>query len=249
MLSRDGEHDGGVAGSLSELIALCICWSPILNCSARETYHFLESVVWRFLLFFLCGHHIARTNRNETKMPEKSEQQGSRGPGAPKSLDKVWKKSRESGRGLDKVAKRRFRDLFQPLGGGGGPGPEAPGDCFETLSGFGARRARETPVNGQRVPNNRIQFMESTLQCCQSVLNSLLMIRSQERNLYEEGRYVLLMLRDFLAELLGPGGVDRRSGVGTTHIEDHPDRLLTPPGPRRSARKSRNMSNTYLPSS
>ena len=32
-------------------------------------------------------------------------------------------------------------------------GPPAPGDFFQTFSGFRARKARETSVNGQRVPN------------------------------------------------------------------------------------------------
>ena len=35
----------------------------------------------------------------------------------------------------------------------GVPGPEAPGDIFETFLGFRARRARETSVRGGLVPN------------------------------------------------------------------------------------------------
>ena len=85
--------------------------------------------------------------------PEKSLKKVSRGlrpREPPESLEKVSKKSGESGKSLEKVPKDFFERLFPDSRGV--PGPEAPGDFFQTFSGFRARRARETPVNGQRVP-------------------------------------------------------------------------------------------------
>ena len=73
-----------------------------------------------------------------------------RGLPAPGSK-KCPKQSRNSLRSLKtvyfetpKTVSRLFRTLFGPRG------RKAPGDCFETLSGFRARRARETPVRGGR---------------------------------------------------------------------------------------------------
>ena len=69
------------------------------------------------------------------------------GPGS----KKCPKQSRNSLRRLKidcfetpETVSRLFRTLF------GLQGREAPGDSFETLSGFRARRARETPVRGGR---------------------------------------------------------------------------------------------------
>ena len=62
---------------------------------------------------------------------------------------------------LENVPKRLVRDFFQTLEGprtrGPGPGarPEARETFFRFFSGFPARRVRETPVNGQRVPNSQ----------------------------------------------------------------------------------------------
>ena len=84
--------------------------------------------------------------------------------------EKVWKKSpgasglgppRESGKKSRKSLFGTFsrlfpdsRDFFQTFFRlSGALGPEAPGDFFQTFSGFRAWRARETPVNGQRAPN------------------------------------------------------------------------------------------------
>ena len=61
--------------------------------------------------------------------------------------NRVWKKSR-------KGPKKTFSRLFPDSRGA--PGPPAPGDFFQTFSGFQAQRARETPVNGQRVPNTNL---------------------------------------------------------------------------------------------
>ena len=78
----------------------------------------------------------------------KSLKRVSRGLPAPGSK-KCPKQSRNSLRRLKTVyfespetVSRLFRTLF------GLRGREAPGDSFETLSGFRARRARETPVRG-----------------------------------------------------------------------------------------------------
>ena len=52
----------------------------------------------------------------------------------------------ESGKSLEKVSKRSRKDFFETFSRlSGGPRPEAPGDVFQTFSGFRARRARETP--------------------------------------------------------------------------------------------------------
>ena len=80
--------------------------------------------------------------------PRKSLKKFSRGP-QPRAPPRVWKRSRKSLFGTFSRLSRPFQDLFQTLGG-----PRAPGDFFETFSGFRARRARETPVNGQRVPKD-----------------------------------------------------------------------------------------------
>ena len=82
------------------------------------------------------------------------------GPKPRKSLEKVsrgqrvWKKSRKSLCGTFSRLFPGSRDFFQTFSRlfRGAPGPEAPGDFFQTFSGFRARRARVTPVNGQRVP-------------------------------------------------------------------------------------------------
>ena len=68
----------------------------------------------------------------------------------PPSLEKVSKKSGESGKSLEKVPKDFF-ETFSRLSGGSGAG--GPRETFSDFVGFRARRARETPVNGQQVPN------------------------------------------------------------------------------------------------
>ena len=95
---------------------------------------------------------------------KKSLRKVSRGlrPRAPKTLEKVsknsekvpkvWKKSRTSPKSLEKVSKMSVRDFFEPFS----MGPEAPGDFFQTLLGFRARRARETPVARGSVRNVRL---------------------------------------------------------------------------------------------
>ena len=66
----------------------------------------------------------------------------------------VWRKSRKSLFGTFSGLLPDSRDFFQTFSRlSGAPWPGAPGDFFQTFSGFRARRARETPVNGQRVPN------------------------------------------------------------------------------------------------
>ena len=79
------------------------------------------------------------------------ESPGPSGPGIPKESQKSPKQPRNSLRSLKTVyfetpetVSRLFRTLFGPRG------RKAPGDSFETLSGFRARRARETPVRGGR---------------------------------------------------------------------------------------------------
>ena len=70
------------------------------------------------------------------------------GPPAP-GPSRVWKKSRKSLFGTFSGLFPDSRDFFQTFSRLSG----APGrDFFQTFSGFRARRARETPVNGQRVP-------------------------------------------------------------------------------------------------
>ena len=72
------------------------------------------------------------------------------GPGAPKSLEKVSKKSEKSGNfKVSKVSVRDFCETFRH------PGAPAPGDFFQTFLGFRARRARETPVARGRVRNSK----------------------------------------------------------------------------------------------
>ena len=94
-------------------------------------------------------------------LPQVSE--GGRRPGIPKESRKSLpgpsgpgskkcpKQSRSSLRSLNidyfetpETVLRLFRTLFGPRG------LPAPGDSFETLSGFRARRVRETPVRGGR---------------------------------------------------------------------------------------------------
>ena len=71
---------------------------------------------------------------------------GGQGGRAGKSLEK----SRASGKSLQKVPKRLFRDFFQTLEG---PlGPEGARDFFQIFSGFWALRARETLANGIFTP-------------------------------------------------------------------------------------------------
>ena len=86
------------------------------------------------------------------KPPKKSEEI-SRGL-RPRGPLRVWKKSRKSFSGT-------FSRLFQTLETfsrlSEGLGPEGVGDFFQIFSGFRARRARETPVNGRRVPNRGIK--------------------------------------------------------------------------------------------
>ena len=77
--------------------------------------------------------------RNPKKVSKKSRGQSGK---SPESLRKV------SGECFWTVPGTFWR-LF------GVPGPEAPGDIFETFLGFRARRARETSVRGGLVPNKR----------------------------------------------------------------------------------------------
>ena len=79
---------------------------------------------------------------------------GPSGPGVPKCP----KQSQNSLRSLKTVycetpetVSRLFRTLF------GRRGRKGPGDSFETVSGFWARRARETPVRGGRGCNLSVQ--------------------------------------------------------------------------------------------
>ena len=68
----------------------------------------------------------------------------------PKTLSRHFP---ETLRRLPALSPRLFRDFL------GVPGPEAPGDIFETFLGFRARRARETSVRGGLVPNGcKCQF-------------------------------------------------------------------------------------------
>ena len=106
-----------------------------------------------FILFFLSpqfwiGSPLTISGPETPKKSEKS-LLGPLAPGPPRSLAKVSKKFGESGKGLNEVPKDFF-ETFSRLSGG--PGPEAPRDSFQTFLGFRARRARETPVNGHRVP-------------------------------------------------------------------------------------------------
>ena len=82
---------------------------------------------------------------------------GAPGPETPKSLKKVSGTVRQvSGESPESVwrvfleCSGTFWRLF------GAPGPEAPGDIFETFSAFRARRARETSVRGGLVPKSRL---------------------------------------------------------------------------------------------
>ena len=94
------------------------------------------------------GHLQGSLRPSGPETPKKSEKKspGASGPRTPR----VWKRSRKSPESLEIVSKRSRETL------GGVPGPEAPGDFLQTFSGFRAQRARETPVNGQRVPNARL---------------------------------------------------------------------------------------------
>ena len=80
------------------------------------------------------------------------------GPPAP-GPQKVSKKSRGQSKntlqtlsGDSPETSRTVPETFLRLFGV--PGPEAPGDIFETFLGFRARRARETSVRGGLVPNH-----------------------------------------------------------------------------------------------
>ena len=86
--------------------------------------------------------------------PKKSEKKspGASGPGTPRESGKSLEKSGESGKSLEKVPKDFF-ETFSRLSGG--PGAGGPGRLFSDFFGVSrARRARETPVNGQRVPKH-----------------------------------------------------------------------------------------------
>ena len=78
---------------------------------------------------------------------------GPSGPGVQKVSETVSKQSRKSLK-IDcfetlETVSRLFRTFF------GSRGRKAPGDSLETLSGFRARKARETPVRGGRGCNLR----------------------------------------------------------------------------------------------
>ena len=102
------------------------------------------------------------------------ESPGPSGPGIPKESQKSLpglpapgskkcpKQSRNSLRSLKTVyfetpetVSRLFRTLFGPRG------RKAPGDSFETLSGFRARRARETPVRGGRGSSEQVYLIKN----------------------------------------------------------------------------------------
>ena len=102
--------------------------------------------------------------RNPQKVCEKF-------PGAfrPWGPPRVWKKSGKSLKSLEKVPKKFPKRLFETFSRlSGAPAPEAPGDFFQTFSGFRARRASETLVNGQRVPN----FVMISAKHCWRVANT-----------------------------------------------------------------------------
>ena len=86
---------------------------------------------------------------------------GAGGPGTPKSLKKVSGTVREvSGESPESVWR-----VFLECSGTfwtllGVPGPEAPGDIFETLWAFRARRARETSVRGGLVPKANVHSVD-----------------------------------------------------------------------------------------
>ena len=97
---------------------------------------------------------------------------GPSGPKCRKSLEnvseapgprKVSKKSREQSEktlstlfGDSPETSQTVPETFWRLFGV--PGPEAPGDIFETFLAFRARRARETSVRGGLVPKVRVVF-------------------------------------------------------------------------------------------
>ena len=84
------------------------------------------------------------------EIPKKSEK-SLPGPPAPGS-QKVWKKSRKSPEQTFSRLFPDFSDIFETFSRlFRAPGPEAPGDLFQTFWGFRARRARETPVARGRV--------------------------------------------------------------------------------------------------
>ena len=87
--------------------------------------------------------------------PKKSEKSlpGPEAPGPPESLEKVWKKSGESEKGLEKVPKDFF-ETFSRLSGG--PGAGGPGRLFSDFFGLSGP---ETPVNGQRVPKTIVLML------------------------------------------------------------------------------------------
>ena len=76
-------------------------------------------------------------------------------PGPPAlGSQKVWKKSQKSPEETFSRLFPDFSDFFETFSRlFGALGPEAPGDFFQTLWGFRARRARETPVARGRVRN------------------------------------------------------------------------------------------------
>ena len=89
--------------------------------------------------------------RNAKKVSKMSP--GASGPGTPKSLKKVSGTVREvSGESRESVWRvfLEYSGTFWRLFGV--PGPEAPGDIFETFSASRARRARETSVRGGLAP-------------------------------------------------------------------------------------------------
>ena len=79
--------------------------------------------------------------RNPKKVCKESP--GAFQPGAPKNLEQVSKKSEKSGKSLENACSGLFETFSRLFGA---PGPEAPGDSFQTFLGIRARRARETPV-------------------------------------------------------------------------------------------------------
>ena len=92
----------------------------------------------------LSGPPGPKSEKNLKKSPRAG------GPRAPKRLEKVSKKSRTDI--LETFS--RLSDLFETFSRlFGAPGPEAPGDSFQTVWGFRARTARETPVARWRVHN------------------------------------------------------------------------------------------------
>ena len=117
-----------------------------------------------FRLFRVFSGTFLQTPKNCEPSDELQESLGPSGPEMPQppapGSQNVWKKSRKSPKSLEKVSKMSVRDFFEtfsrPLGT---PGPEAPGDFFQTFWGFRARSARETPVARRRVRNPKTLFL------------------------------------------------------------------------------------------